>query len=105
MRVGAADAAVVVVAPRRGRPTVRASLALGLASAAILLACGETRRPIGDECLRSEDCLSGVCSSRTCVAAPTLVTGAGGAPDEEEPRIPAGEGGADAPVDSRVDGG
>ena len=62
-------------------------------------ACGETRRPIGDECLRSDDCLSGVCSDRTCVAAPRLVTGAGGPPPDEVPRVPIVDAGpSDAPV-------
>ena len=64
----------------------------------VVAACGETRRPIGDECLRGDDCLSGVCSARSCVAAPALVTGAGGPPPDEVPRIPLVEGGAaDAP--------
>jgi len=55
---------------------------------AVIWACGETRRPIGDECLRDDDCLSGTCSARECVPAPSLVTGAGNASAEEEPRIP-----------------
>jgi hypothetical protein len=71
-------------------------------------ACGETRLPIGEECLRGEDCLSGVCSARECVAAPTLVTGAQPAPDETA-RIPVAEGGADAapdaPADAPAEGG
>ncbi|MBX3190130.1 MAG: hypothetical protein KF819_24095 [Labilithrix sp.] len=72
----------------------------------LVAACGETRRPIGDECLRSDDCLSGVCSLRTCVAAPTLVTGAGGSPPDETPRIPPGDASAaDAPADAPGDGG
>lgn len=85
------------------------ALAIGALAAALsalfLAACGETRRPIGDECLRSDDCLSGVCSSRTCVAAPTLVNGAGGPPADESPRIPAGEAGADAPPSDASSGG
>ena len=52
------------------------------------LACGESRRPIGQECLRDEDCLSSVCAARTCVSAPPLVTGAGEPPGDEEPLIP-----------------
>jgi hypothetical protein len=68
-------------------------------------ACGETRLPIGDECLRGEDCLSGVCSSRTCVAAPALVTGVGGPPPAETARIPLGDAGADAPADAPSEGG
>jgi hypothetical protein len=71
-----------------------------------LVACGEVRRPIGEECLRGEDCLSGVCSARECVAAPTLVTGAQPAPDETA-RIPPGDAGreADAPADAPAEGG
>jgi hypothetical protein len=69
---------------------------------AILAACGETRSPIGDECLRGEDCLSGVCSSRICVAAPPLVNGAGGPPPDETARIPIGDAG---PSDAPKEGG
>jgi hypothetical protein len=85
-----------------------AAVALGSALALavpLVVACGETRRPIGDECLRGEDCLSSFCASRTCVAAPVTVQGGGGPPPDEEPRIPAGEGGADAPTDARDGGG
>ena len=70
----------------------------------VLAACGETRRPIGDECLRSDDCLSGVCSSRTCVAAPSLVTGAGPPPPDETARVPIVEGGP-SPADAASEGG
>lgn len=77
-------------------------LAVGLAVAAVL-ACGETRRPIGDECLRDDDCLSGACANRTCVSAPTLVTGAAGSPPDETPRIPVGD--ASSPKDAAAEGG
>lgn len=67
---------------------------------ALATACGEVRRPIGDECLRGDDCLSGVCSARECVAAPALLGGTQPAPDEESPRIPAGDAGLrDAPAE------
>lgn len=82
----------------------RVLLVASVAFTGALLACGETRSPIGEECLRGDDCLSGVCSARTCVAAPGLVTGAGPPPPDETPRIPVGEGGA-APTDARVEGG
>lgn len=65
-------------------------------------ACGETRRPIGEECLRNEDCLSDICVARTCVSAPPLVSGVGGPAPAEEPRIPDAAGGGstgDAPSD------
>lgn len=85
------------------RKRTAAVAAFSLVVAGVLGACGETRRPIGDECLRGDDCLSGVCSSRTCIAAPGLVTGGGGPPPDETARIPIGEGGA--PVDAAAEGG
>lgn len=36
-------------------------------------ACTETRRTIGEDCLKADDCLSGVCSSQKCTAAPPLL--------------------------------
>lgn len=66
------------------------------AAFALAAACGEQRRPIGEECLRDEDCLSSVCAARTCVSAPTLVTGASDPPGDEEPRIPMDAGASDA---------
>ena len=89
-RVGRAEAARVL-------------LAIGVSFAGAHIACGETRSPIGEECLRGDDCLSGVCSARTCIAAPGLVNGAGPPPPDETPRIPPGEGGA-APTDARPEG-
>lgn len=68
--------------------------ALALVAGMLLVAaCGETRRPIGEECLRNDDCLSGYCEARACVSAPSLVTGANGPPPDEEPLLPTGEGG------------
>lgn len=32
--------------------------------------CAETRRSLGEECLRNEDCLSDVCAARSCVNPP-----------------------------------
>lgn len=85
---------------------VRFALATAMALATVLacLACGETRRPIGDECLRADDCLSSVCSSRTCVAAPVLVNGGSGPPADEVPRIPIDDGGAEGSADARGGG-
>jgi hypothetical protein len=86
------------------RLAARSALASTLALAS-LVACGETRGPIGDECLRDDDCLSGVCSSRLCVAAPALVSGASAPPPDELPRIPIVDGGADASSDAPSEGG
>ncbi len=84
------------------RAPLRAFVA-GASVAFVLAACGETRRPIGDECLRDDDCLSGACANRTCVSAPTLVTGAAGGPPDETPLIP--DGGAVTPKDAASEGG
>jgi len=65
------------------------SYARGAAGCAVALAfvlvvlggCGETRRPLGDECLRDDDCLSSACSGRVCVASPPLTNDQLGPPD------------------------
>ncbi len=84
--------------------------ALLCAASALVSACGESRRPIGEECLRDEDCLSNFCAARSCVSAPALVSGAGEPPGEEEPLIPTANdsgtnnGTLDASSDARTDG-
>jgi hypothetical protein len=75
---------------------------LAAVAIACAAACGETRRPLGEECLRDDDCLSGTCADRTCVAAPSLVTGAQGSPPDEIPRIPSADA---APPKDAGDGG
>lgn len=73
---------------RSGRAALfSAVFGLLVADALATVACGETRQPIGEECLRDEDCLSNTCSARTCVAAPQLTVPYGGSPDQE-PRVP-----------------
>jgi hypothetical protein len=37
---------------------------------ALAAACAETKAPIGGACLKSQDCLSGICSQLVCSAAP-----------------------------------
>lgn len=68
-----------------------------------VVACGESRKSIGEECLRDDDCLSNICSDRACVSAPSLTTGGGTSPPSDEPRISDGND-AVAPVDAG-DGG
>jgi len=44
-----------------------------------LVACSETRRGNGDDCLKNDDCLSGICASQKCAAgAPILPPGVPG---------------------------
>lgn len=68
-------------------------LALGACLAAGVAHCAETRRAVGEQCLKDEDCLSGVCAAQECIAAPPLL--------EAEPplAIEAGES-SDAPSDT-----
>jgi hypothetical protein len=83
----------------------RLPLVLMLVLAPLLtLACGETRRPLGDECIRSDDCLSDTCTARVCVPAPTLATGAQSPPLDDTPRIPSADAADAAPRDAG-DGG
>jgi hypothetical protein len=79
----------------------RSAVACGIAAVLTLgVACGESRRPIGEECLRDDDCLSNVCASRSCVAAPTLIRGATGT-EPEAPRLPVDD--AAAPTDAAAE--
>lgn len=81
---------------RRGRHgPARRALAAHAVLVCSLLACGETRRPIGEECIRSDDCLSGVCSARTCVSAPDRVSGGGDDGADAGPRLAEGRDGGD----------
>lgn len=83
---------------RSGRRVARLAAATWLA-ALLTSACGETRRPLGDECLRDDDCLSSVCSGRVCAAAPPLTTEQLGPPDrgaqlpDSSPALPGDAGG------------
>jgi hypothetical protein len=50
-------------------------VAVLLSLGAIIVACGEDRRGIGEDCLRDDDCLSGVCLAQRCAAPPPLTDG------------------------------
>jgi hypothetical protein len=47
-----------------------AVLAAALAVVGLAQGCAESRRSLGDECLKSQDCLSGICSQFACAASP-----------------------------------
>lgn len=51
---------------------VATQAALLLLAFVLVMACGETRHAPGEACLRGDDCLSGFCTDRICVAAPPL---------------------------------
>ncbi|MEO7113090.1 MAG: hypothetical protein ABI183_21810 [Polyangiaceae bacterium] len=42
---------------------------------AMLAACTETSRGLGEACLKGEDCTSGVCVAQLCAASPPLLQG------------------------------
>jgi hypothetical protein len=68
-------------------------LALAIACAA---ACAETRRSLGEDCLKDPDCLSGICSALHCAASPPIL-------GNEPP--PSQDAGADAVSDASGEGG
>jgi hypothetical protein len=63
---------------RRVRAVARvvAWVAPGAAVFALAGACSEQRGSIGDDCLKDQDCLSGVCSELHCVVPPPLLDAA-----------------------------
>jgi hypothetical protein len=65
MRGPVGDAAAV-----RSSASLRSIAVVGSITAAIVGACSESRFPLGADCLRNEDCLSGICSQQRCTAAP-----------------------------------
>jgi hypothetical protein len=64
----------------------------------VLGACTETRRTNGEDCLKDDDCLSGVCSSQKCTAAPPLLDATVMPP--VIPDADVGDGPSDAPADA-----
>lgn len=87
--------------PRASARRAGAAIA-ALAALALSLACGETRRAVGEECLRNDDCLSGFCSARACAGAPVLV-GAPSSPPagtRDDGGGAAEDAGKDAPADA-----
>jgi hypothetical protein len=67
-----------------------------LTAFAVFAACAETRRSLGEGCLKSEDCLSGVCAGAQCVAAPPLLDAEPPFPDAAP--APPAEAGTDGPA-------
>lgn len=72
--------------------------------------CADTRRSIGESCLKDQDCVSGTCSQLVCVAAPPTTgvmadadSGVVAEAGEGEAAADTG-GGADAPTASDAGG-
>jgi hypothetical protein len=65
--------------------------------------CAESKSSFGEQCLKDEDCLSGICAQQLCVAAPSIVDGSTSGiatPAEDAPvDVPS----IDSPVDALGD--
>jgi hypothetical protein len=70
------------------------------AATALAAGCAEQKRGIGEQCLKDDDCLSGICAGLQCSAAPPLLDGSPGAVDAGGE---AGPGDGSAPVDANAD--
>jgi len=81
----------------RVRARVLEFVMAGIAALSLAYACAETKRSLGDECLKSEDCLSGICSQLVCAAAAPLVDAM---VENEEAGQPSGDGSAEAAADT-----
>ncbi len=64
---------------------------------ALVFACADTKRINGEECIKSDDCQSGICSGQKCTAAPPILVdrdaGLADAPSEASDAGEGGEGG------------
>jgi hypothetical protein len=52
---------------------MRACAPCAVALVAALVGCAETRRSLGEACLKDDDCASGTCSGGQCVAPPPVL--------------------------------
>ncbi|MDP9001140.1 MAG: hypothetical protein M3O46_13650 [Myxococcota bacterium] len=76
--------------PRTHALALLSSLAIALA---LESACMETRRSLGEDCLKNDDCLSDVCSQLHCAASPSVI-------DAQVTRPDAGDDDIDAPAEA-----
>src|SRR5262249_3332248 len=84
-----------------------------LAIGVVISACEETRAGLGQDCLKSADCLSNICDGLHCVAAPPICDDLdSGCFDAAPPVVDGsadggdgGDGGEAGPSDAAVDAG
>src|ERR1700737_4096541 len=70
------------------RKTRAIALAATLVTAmGLIAACVQTQRALNEDCLKDQDCLSGICSQLKCAAAPPLLDGAPQAPPTPEAAV------------------
>lgn len=91
---------------RPRREVAAVAIAAGLVATWALAACTETRRPLGEDCLKNGDCLSGICSGLRCVATPPFLDGSPeGTPDAGGAGDAGGDGADDGSSDSATSSG
>jgi hypothetical protein len=76
---------------------VIAAVFLPVVGMALAGACVQVQRALGEDCLKDQDCLSGICSQLQCAASPPLLNGV--------PQGPPAEAGYDAAVEVGVESG
>jgi hypothetical protein len=96
-------AGMSLAAIARARPGVGA---IALAALPLLLcglpgACTQSQRALGEQCLKDQDCQSGICSQLQCAAAPALLDGAVNGPSSDAGG-PEGAAPSDAPASDAV---
>jgi hypothetical protein len=110
----------VAVLPVRSRTSLSAIAVAATLVAGVIAACAESRFPLGSDCLKDEDCLSGICSQQRCTATPPYLDGEAVATDSaaaaDAPELDASAGdssveggaapeaGSEAAADARTDG-
>lgn len=79
------------------RPGLLVVIVAGVMGAgATIAACNSFKGPLGDACMRDDDCFSQVCSAQRCVSAPTTFALA----PEADGSADAGDASADAALDA-----
>jgi hypothetical protein len=84
-----------------------AGLVMTMLSVGVALsgACIQTKRSLGEDCLKNDDCLSGICSQLKCAAEPQLLDAEVGADVTEDAPLDAGPDGAGVVTDAAGDAG
>jgi hypothetical protein len=85
-------------------PYTFALLVAGLVAVGAAGACAETRRTNGQDCLKNDDCLSGVCSQLTCASAPPT-TSVEATVDASPPEVSVSDAGSAAETAPPVEAG
>jgi hypothetical protein len=68
-------------------------------------ACAESRRSLGAQCLKSQDCLSGICSQFACAAAPPTIDAEENAEAASPEAAPPADAGTETGLEASVDSG